>query len=52
MESKSVAQTIIDAAQSRRDILAYNYASEALNNSFFLECLVSPSSRNNSTLHY
>lgn len=40
-ESKSVAQTVIDTAADRTKALAFNYASEALNNSFFLDFLVS-----------
>lgn len=39
--SKSVVQTVIEAAQDPSKILMFNYASEALNNSFFLQCLVS-----------
>jgi hypothetical protein len=40
MEYQSVTQTVISAAGHRRHALAFNYASQALNNSFFLECLV------------
>ena len=40
MENQSVTQTVISAATHRRHALAFNYASQALNNSFFLECLV------------
>lgn len=40
-EHKSVAQTVIDASVDPSKVLAFNYASEALNNSFFLENLVS-----------
>jgi hypothetical protein len=39
-ETKSVAQTVIDTAQERSKSLAFRYASEALNNSFFLDFLV------------
>ncbi|KAI0347001.1 manganese and iron superoxide dismutase [Trametopsis cervina] len=39
LRGKTVAQTVIDAAQDPSKILIYNYASEALNNSFFLSCL-------------
>jgi hypothetical protein len=39
-ETKSVAQTVIDTAQDRSKSLAFRYASEALNNSFFLDFLV------------
>ena len=39
--SKTVAQTVIDAAQDPAKVLMFNYASEALNNSYFLSCLVS-----------
>ena len=34
----SVAQTVISA--TKQQILAFNYASQALNNSFFLDNLV------------
>ena len=33
-------QTIIDTAPDRSKTLAFNYASQALNNSFFLDTLV------------
>jgi len=39
-ETKSVAQTVISTAQERSKSLAFHYASEALNNSFFLDSLV------------
>ena len=39
-ENKSVSQTVIDAAKSREDARLFGYASEALNNGFFLSCLV------------
>lgn len=39
-ENKSVVQTIIDASTDPDKVLMFNYASEALNNSFFLENLV------------
>lgn len=42
-ENKSVAQTVIDTAPDPTKSLAFNYASEALNNSFFLDFLVRPS---------
>ncbi|KAL4241474.1 hypothetical protein ABKN59_000104 [Abortiporus biennis] len=38
-EHKSVVQTLIDASTDPTKVLAFNYASEALNNSFFLETL-------------
>lgn len=38
--NKSVAQTVIDTASDRKRALAFHYASEALNNSFFLDFLV------------
>lgn len=45
LEDKSVVQTVISAARDPSKVLAFNYASEALNNSFFLETLVrSPNS--------
>ena len=40
LASKSVVQTIIDTAPDRSKTLAFNYASQALNNSFFLDTLV------------
>ena len=40
LENKSVVQTIIDTAPDRSKTLAFNYASQALNNSFFLDTLV------------
>lgn len=40
-ENKSVAQTVIDAAKSPSDALIFGHASEALNNGYFLSCLVS-----------
>jgi hypothetical protein len=33
-------QTVIDTAPDRSKTLAFNYASQALNNSFFLDTLV------------
>lgn len=39
-ENKSVVQTVIDTAVDPNKVLAFSYASEALNNSFFLECMV------------
>ena len=41
LENKSVAQTVIDASKERENALTFAYASEALNNAFFLSCLVS-----------
>ncbi|KAF7980916.1 hypothetical protein HWV62_36119 [Athelia sp. TMB] len=38
-EGRSVAQTVIDTAPDPTKTLAFNYASEALNNSFFLDFL-------------
>ncbi|EKM59583.1 uncharacterized protein PHACADRAFT_250176 [Phanerochaete carnosa HHB-10118-sp] len=40
--TKSVTQTVIEAAQDPSKVLMFNYASEALNNSFFLRCLKPP----------
>lgn len=40
LENKSVVQTIINAARDPNMVLEFNYACEALNNSFFLENLV------------
>ncbi|TFK87449.1 manganese and iron superoxide dismutase [Polyporus arcularius HHB13444] len=42
LENKSIVQTIIDAARDPDKVLEFNYASEALNNSFFLESLKPP----------
>ena len=39
-ENMSVLQTVISTAQDRELVLTFNYASQALNNSFFLEQLV------------
>jgi hypothetical protein len=39
--NKSVAQIVIDTAANPAKTLLFNYASEALNNDFFLDCLVS-----------
>ena len=41
LENLSVAQTVISTGNSMRDVLAFNYASQALNNSFFFDNLVS-----------
>jgi hypothetical protein len=41
LENLSVAQTVISTGNSIRDVLAFNYASQALNNSFFFDNLVS-----------
>lgn len=40
VEHKSVAKTVIETAPNREMALAFKYASEALNNSFFLDFLV------------
>ncbi|KAF9649327.1 manganese and iron superoxide dismutase [Thelephora ganbajun] len=42
LANKSVVQTIIDTAPDRSKTLAFNYASQALNNSFFLDTLKPP----------
>ncbi|GBE79216.1 manganese and iron superoxide dismutase [Sparassis crispa] len=42
LEGKSVVQTVIEAARNPSKILEFNYASEALNNSFFLGNLKPP----------
>ncbi|GJE84766.1 manganese and iron superoxide dismutase [Phanerochaete sordida] len=39
---RSVVQTVIEAAQDPSKALMFSYASEALNNSFFLQCLKPP----------
>ncbi|KAI0751250.1 Manganese/iron superoxide dismutase [Daedaleopsis nitida] len=39
LENKSIVQTLVDAARDPNKVLEFNYASEALNNSFFLENL-------------
>ena len=38
--TESVVETVMNAAHDRESILAFNYASLALNTSFFLSCLV------------
>ena len=40
LANKSVVQTVIDTAPDHSKTLAFNYASQALNNSFFLDTLV------------
>ncbi|KAF9782792.1 Manganese/iron superoxide dismutase [Thelephora terrestris] len=42
LANKSVVQTVIDTAPDRSKTLAFNYASQALNNSFFLDTLKPP----------
>lgn len=42
-ERKTVAQIVIETAPEPSQSLAFNYASEALNNAFFLDNLVSAS---------
>ncbi|KAH9894151.1 Manganese/iron superoxide dismutase [Cubamyces lactineus] len=42
LENKSIVQTIVEAARDPNKVLEFNYASEALNNSFFLECVKPP----------
>lgn len=42
MESQSVTDTVISTASQKEYALAFNYSSQALNNSFFLECLKPP----------
>ncbi|KAI0721966.1 Manganese/iron superoxide dismutase [Cerioporus squamosus] len=49
LENKSIVQTVIDAARDPNKVLEFNYASEALNNSFFLESLKPPPA--NATSH-
>ena len=44
-ENKSIVQTVINTAANRSKAMAFNYASLALNNSFFLDMLVCPSLR-------
>ncbi|CCM04022.1 uncharacterized protein FIBRA_06179 [Fibroporia radiculosa] len=44
LEGKSVVQTVVEAARDPKAVLEFNYACEALNNSFFLECLKPPPS--------
>lgn len=41
-QRKSVTQLVIDTASSGKDALGFSYASHALNNSFFLNCLLCP----------
>lgn len=40
LESKSIIQTVIEAARDPHKVLEFDYACEALNNSFFLESMV------------
>ena len=40
LENKSVVQTVIEAARDPSKVLEFDYACEALNNSFFLESMV------------
>ncbi|GJJ07388.1 hypothetical protein Clacol_001590 [Clathrus columnatus] len=42
LATKSVTDTVIATASDPKAVLAFNYASQALNNSFFLECLQPP----------
>ncbi|KAH9843730.1 uncharacterized protein C8Q71DRAFT_11812 [Rhodofomes roseus] len=42
LENKSVVQTAIEAARDPHKVLEFDYACEALNNSFFLESLKPP----------
>ncbi|EJT97589.1 manganese and iron superoxide dismutase [Dacryopinax primogenitus] len=48
-ENKSVVDTVIGSAKKREDALIFNYASQAMNNSFFLDTLL-PTVE--STLHH
>jgi len=45
LEHKSIVQTVIEASAHPDQVLTFNYASEALNNSFFLRSLMPPVSR-------
>ncbi|CDO74139.1 hypothetical protein BN946_scf185043.g189 [Trametes cinnabarina] len=49
LENKSIVQTVVEAARDPDRVLEFNYASEALNNSFFLECVKPPPA--NATSH-
>lgn len=40
LENQSVMQTVLSTASDRSKALTFNYASQALNNSFFLDSLV------------
>ncbi|KAH8105502.1 Manganese/iron superoxide dismutase [Cristinia sonorae] len=42
LESKSLAHTVIQAAEKPSHVMAFNYASEALNNDFFVKGLKHP----------
>lgn len=46
-QRKSVTQLVIDTASSGEDALGFSYASHALNNSFFLNCLRPPKTDEN-----
>ena len=49
-ENQSVAQIVISTATDKSQTLAFNYASLALNNSFFLHHLVRPHSTQPSSI--
>ncbi|KAI0370305.1 manganese and iron superoxide dismutase [Pilatotrama ljubarskyi] len=49
LENKSIVQTVVEGARDPNKVLEFNYASEALNNSFFLECVKPPPA--NATSH-
>ncbi|EPQ27600.1 uncharacterized protein PFL1_04738 [Pseudozyma flocculosa PF-1] len=47
--TSSIVETVIGLSQSREKILAFNYASQALNNSFFLSSIAPQGSLRNTT---
>ncbi|KAI0637696.1 Manganese/iron superoxide dismutase [Trametes polyzona] len=49
LENKSIVQTVVEGARDPNKVLEFNYASEALNNSFFLESIKPPPA--NATSH-
>ncbi|KAI0771542.1 Manganese/iron superoxide dismutase [Trametes elegans] len=51
LENKSIVQTVVEAARDPNKVLEFNYASEALNNSFFLESVKPPPSSGTSHEH-
>ncbi|KAJ4472100.1 hypothetical protein J3R30DRAFT_3298684 [Lentinula aciculospora] len=52
MEGMSVVQTIVSSSPDRSRVLAFNYASLALNNHFFLENLKPPTAPHQSHQHH
>ncbi|KAL1937570.1 hypothetical protein VTO73DRAFT_13065 [Trametes versicolor] len=51
LENKNIVQTVVEGARDPSKVLEFNYASEALNNSFFLECVKPPPANASSHEH-